>query len=295
MPSVQSKNSEKRIFSEDYHKAHKWKTTISATKNPLKRAFWNFCSFKRSCVDILASHYKNSQLVLDLGCGNSAYSHWFLGKKPHSRIVATDWSFTALQRITGPEKGNIYSVCADIHNLPFKQEVFDLIFSIDTFGHVSELETVLNETFRVTKKGANLFFHSECSDYRHRWPDRTLMRKNNKDILAEYNGHFSLKESKSIYSLYNQRFLVKTFFSPAGILGWLIGYPEKYYEGFKKAQMRFFMGLTGIFAFFKKMPILGAALRIFNAFTNRVELFLGLYGGGSCFSLLVKSDNRKNQ
>ncbi len=291
MSSAQNENSENLAFSEDYHKANKWKTKISATRNPLLRALWNFCSFKRGGVNILASQLKNSQLVLDLGCGNGAYSCWFLGNKPRSRIIATDWSFTALQSITDLKKGPVQKVCADIHNLPFKPEMFDLIFSIDTFGHVSDLEKVLNETLRVAKKGANLFLHSECSDYRHRWPDRTLIRRNNKDILAEYDGHFSLKTSESIHSLYNQRFHIKSFFSPAGILGWIIGYPDKYYKGFKEARMHFFMCLTGIFTFIKRMPILGAALRFLNAFTNRVELYFGLYGGGSCFSFLEKPDN----
>jgi len=291
MCSAQHENSENRAFSEDYHRANRWKTKISTTGNPLLRALWNYCSFKRKGVDTLASQGKNAQLVLDLGSGNGAYSYWFSGKNHQTRIIAADWSFTALQTITDFKKDNIQRVCADIHNLPFKPEMFDLIFSIDTFGHVSDLERVLNETLRVAKKGAGLFLHSECCDYQHRWPDKTLIRRNNKDILAEYDGHFSLKTSESIHSLYNQRFHIKSFFSPAGILGWIIGYPDKYYKGFKEARMYIFMYLTGIFAFIKRMPLLGAVLRFINAFTNRVELFFGLYGGGSCFSFLQKPDN----
>ncbi len=288
MPSETQKAQKRRAFSENHHKTGKWQTKTSSIKNPLVRSTWNYCSYKRSGVNKLASQSKNSHLILDLGAGNGAYSHWFLGESPNSKVVAVDWSFTALKGITNPKKSVIQRVCADIHYLPFKPEIFDIIFSIDTLGHVSHLEKVLNETVRIAKNGANLFLHSECSDYQYRWPDRALIRKNKKDILAEFDGHFSLKTSVAIYSFYNQRFNIKSFFSPAGTLGWIIGYPEKYYKGFKGAHLYFFTCLTGIFALIKRIPILGAALRLLNAITNHLELFLGLYGGGSCFAMLEK-------
>ena len=265
MPSETQKAQKRRAFSENHHKTGKWQTKTSSIKNPLVRSTWNYCSYKRSGVNKLASQSKNSHLILDLGAGNGAYSHWFLGESPNSKVVAVDWSFTALKGITNPKKSVIQRVCADIHYLPFKPEIFDIIFSIDTLGHVSHLETL-----RIAKRGANLFLHSECCDYQYRWPDRALIRKNKKDILAEFDGHFSLKTSVAIYSFYNQRFNIKSFFSPAGILGWIIGYPEKYYKGFKEAHMYFFTCLTGIFALIKRIPM------------------LGLYGGGSCFAMLEK-------
>ena len=294
MLSETQKASKRRAFSEKHHTAGKWNSKISSTKNPLVRTTWNYCSYKRSGVNKLASRSINSPLILDLGAGNGVYSHWFLGKTPDSKVVAVDWSYTALKGITNPKKSVIKRVCADIHYLPFKPEIFDIIFSIDTLGHVSHLEKVLNETLRIAKNGANLFLHSECCDYQYRWPDRALIRKNKKDILAEFDGHFSLKTSTHIYSFYNQRFTIKSFFNPAGILGWIIGYPEKYYIGFKEAHMYFFASLTGIFALIKRIPILGTALRLLNAFTNHLEIFLGLNGGGSCFAILEKPNRNRH-
>ncbi len=288
MSSAGKANLQQRVFSENSHHMGKWQTKTSSTQNPLLRYIWNFCSFKRKGIDTLAAQYKNSQFILDLGAGNGAYSHWFLGRRPDAKLIAVDWSFAAAQKIVKPEKGSICRVCADIHYLPFKPESFDTIFSIDTFGHVSHLETVLDETFRVAKNGIRLFLHSECCDYQHRWPDKVLIQKNKKDILAEYDGHFSLKPSTSIYSLYNQRFFITSFFSPAGILGWLIGYPEKYDIGFTQANLYFFSGITALFATIKRTPLLGAVLRFCNALTNHIELFLGLHGGGSCFAFLEK-------
>ncbi len=279
-----------RVFSENHHRTGEWATKISSTRNPFVRALWNFYSYKRSGINTLASQSSDSELVLDLGSGNGVYSHWFIGRKPNCMLIDVDWSFEALKKIILPKKGLIKRVCADIHYLPFKPEIFDSVFSVDTLGHVSNVEKVLDETLRVAKNGSKIFLHSECSNYRYRWPDSMLIRKNGKDVLAEIDGHYNLKTSASIHVLYSRRFYIKSFFSPAGIFGWIIGYPEKYHEGFKNAHLLFFTCLTAIFTIIKKIPVLGILLRFINALTNHFELFLGLHGGGSCFAFLEKPD-----
>lgn len=297
MQYAESDAAQKRSFSERYHKAGRGKTNISLTTNPLIRMPWNYCSYKREGVDRLAALTTHAQYTLDVGAGNGAYSYWYLGRKKLSPCIAVDWSFAALRKVGKPGHKNLLPVCADVHYLPFKSGTFDALFSVDTFGHVAQIEKVLDEILRVAKCGSSLFFHSECSDYQCRWPDTWLIRKNGKDVLAELDGHFSLRTSAALYSLYHQRFYVRSFFSPAGILGWLFGYPEKYRIGFKQARLHFFTILTTIMAVIKMIPFLGHLLRCFNALTNRIELFLGLYGGGSCFAYLEKpvSDNNEKQ
>lgn len=284
----------KRAFSETYHQSGKGKTRASSARNPLIRYIWNYCSYKRKGVDTLASLHSKPSRILDLGTGNGAYAHWFYGRCPNSKLFAVDWSFTALKDITSPrQKGKIFRVCADAHYLPFKQEVFRTLFSIDTLGHVSEIEKVLDEIVRLTQKDASIFLHSECKDYRDRWPDRQLISKNGEDILANLDGHFSLKKSDELYTLYSRRFRVKTFTNPAGILGWLLGYPEKYRLAFIRAHFYFLTCITSLFAIIKKIPVCNIILRMINATTNHVELFLGLSGGGSCFAFLENLESEK--
>ncbi len=294
MTEAASPTLQKRLFSEKYYNAGKGKTRVSSTGNPLIRSLWNFCSYKRKGIDSLTLSQKQP-FVLDLGSGSGAYSNWFLGKNPQATIIAVDWSFSALRHFAKSPKGTICRVCADAHFLPFKPETFNTLFSVDTLGHVSELCLVLDELVRVARYGAQIFLHSECSDYRFRWPDSWLIRKNSRDVVAELDGHFSLHTSEDIHSLYHQRFYIRSFFSPAGILGWLTGYPEKYRIAFKQARWHLFTAVTTIMALIKKMPFTGLLLRIFNAITNRMELFLGLYGGGSCFALLEKPPSVKNK
>lgn len=278
-------NSPLKAFSEKQHRNDTWETKISSSRNLFIRALWNFSSLKRHGIDVLASYCPQTPVVADLGCGNGAYALWFLGKRPSATMIAVDWSFQALRKITHSQ---LLRVCADIHCLPFKPEMIDALFSIDTLGHVSNIDSVLDEILRVCKKGSPLFLHAECRDYQYHWPDRLLIRKNQKDIIAEMDGHFFLKTSAAIYHSLYSRFFIRLFYSPAGYAGWLIGYPEKYHHAFKQANLRFLSLLTTIFAFIKKNIISGPFLRIANAVTNKLELFLGLGGGGSCFAHVRK-------
>jgi ubiquinone/menaquinone biosynthesis C-methylase UbiE len=279
-----------RKFSDQKHVAGHWNTKSVYIGSSIIRALANFMSLKRQGVDQLAKTLgnKNQEIkILDLGSGNGAYSRWFLGRTP-ATCIATDWSIEALRSIKKTRCGKVLAVAADIHYLPFKQESFDASFSIDVLGHVASTERVLDELLRVVKPGALQFLHSECADYRRRWPDKALIRKMGRDAGVQADGHVSLMESEVLRALYVRRFRIDSFESPAGMLGWLIGYPEKYRPLFNDAGM-FALGLlAAVFGSIKKMPLLGQALRLLNAGTNRLEILLGINGGGSCFAVLRK-------
>lgn len=279
--------SSQRRFSEHKHQRGEWNTTAAGVSNPVLRALGGFLSYKRRLIDHLARSVGPTRLILDAGAGTGAYAHWFLGRQP-VRIVAVDWAMDGLRRIQGPRQGAILRVCADVCRLPFKQEVFDAVYSVDTLGHVQEPEACLDEMLRTALPGAALAVHSECSDYRRHWPDRALIRKVKRDIPAELDGHISLRTSRELRHAYVQRFRLRSFFSPAGYLGWLIGYPEKYNPAFKAAGARLWSAATKLCAILKKVPLVGLAMRCVNALSNHAELFLGLEGGGSCFGLLSK-------
>lgn len=277
-----------RNFTENCHVQGKWNTFILVKNRFIRSTLMNFCSFKRKGVYTLSLLSKADARALDLGAGNGAYAHWFLNTKSVYQLIAVDWSFTALKKIPSISGRPIVRVCADLHNLPFKSASFDTLFSIDTFGHVENLRQVLKEIHRIAKPQSQMFFHSECKDYQSRWPDRVLIKKIKKDIPAAMDGHFFLKPCTEIFNLYRQKLLVKSFFSPAGLLGWLLGYPEKYFPAFKSAQLYFFTTLTLIFAIIKKIPILNSIILLLNACTNYLELLFDINGGGSCFAYLEK-------
>ena len=233
--------------------------------------------------------------MLDAGSGTGAYGIWFASRTPGAqrRIVSVDVSFAAVIRAAGIAASNgfarsIMPVCADLHALPFRQQGFVAAFSIDTLGHVADVNKVLDELLRCTTDGASLFLHSECADYQRRWPDRMLIRKLGRDVPAERDGHAGLREARDLFTLYSRRFRIVSFVNPAGYLGWCLGYPEKYGPAFAAAGLRGGARILSLFASLKRHPVLGVAVRLVNAASNHLENYFGLTGGGSCFAHVKK-------
>ncbi len=281
-------------FSERKHALGEWKTSAMSGSNPVVRALFDYLSMKRRGISALARHIAADSLVLDLGCGNGAYTKWLSSQKP-LKTVSVDWSFDALSKRFGARKEGAMRVCADASRLPFRAECFAGAFSIDTLGHVKSQDACADELLRVCRPGARLFIHSECGDYQSRWPDDDLITRLKTDVLAEQDGHINLRPSHEIRAMFARRFHLLWFSSPAGVLGWLFGYPEKYAPAFRQARMFIPWICAVVTSVVKKTPVFGWAMRMLNATTNHLELFLGLEGGGSCFCALRKpfhSDQR---
>ena len=282
-----------RSFSDEKHLSGQWRTRMVVTANPGLRQLFSYCSFKRSGVAALAKKIPAAprpQLAVDLGSGQGAYAHWFLGGtlRGNVTVIAIDWSREALLRIPAPARGKIVKICADAGSIPLKSESADALFSLDTLGHVESIPKVLDEILRIAKPGAPLFLHSECGDYRTRWPDTMLMKRIGYDFLARYDDHRSVLPFAALRSLYTQRFHIDMIQSAAGYTGWLTGYPDKYRLAFAEAGAKTFVVLTSFFSFVKRMPLTGLLLRLLNSSINHLELALGLQGGGSCCALLHK-------
>jgi GT2 family glycosyltransferase len=282
-------DSEQRKFSESKHYAGQWDSADIFSSNPIIRELINYFSFKRREVDKLSLMCSNQDLAVDLGAGQGSYSAWFRGRNGY-KVISIDWSFNALAKLKKLNKNNLL-LCADLHFLPIKPDKIDALFSIDTLGHLNNQEKALDEILRVCRGGAKLFLHSECSDYKSRWPDSWLIKKTGCDMPAEYDGHISLRPSYEIRSLISQRFHLTRFYSPMGIAGWLTGYPEKYAPAFKKSGNQILYYLAVVFAFIKKTPLAGNILRFLNVTINKIELLLRIEGGGSCFAFAEKNLN----
>ncbi len=277
-----------RSFSRKKFLSGQWHTRAVSVRSGLMRLCAGFLSLKRKGVDDLAARCFPFYKVVDFGSGRGAYSRWFIDRCPCT-VLAVDWSPEALKWASYRSgKGKVLPVCADLHMLPFKHGIIDSLFTIDALGHLRDQEKALDEIFRVCRPGAALFLHSECGDYKKRWPDNSLIRKIGFDYLADLDGHYSIRPSEELYSFYSRRFKVRRFFSPAGLTGWITGYPEKYRLAFKKARFHFLNIITELFTGIKKFPVTGLMLRLLNASINKFELLLDIKGGGSCFAYAEK-------
>lgn len=89
--------------------------------------------------------------VLDIGCGNGLSTANIKGNV----VVGIDLSITQMVRakMKWPDK---YFAVADAQNLPFKKESFDYVVAINLLHHISNPKRVLEEFYRVLKKGGTL-------------------------------------------------------------------------------------------------------------------------------------------
>ena len=91
-----------------------------------------------------------NSLVLDVGCGTGRN----LKAIPSSNfVVELDYSYQMLK--LNPHK---IKVLGDVRNLPFKNNVFDIVLAVSVFNHLNEadLKVALGETKRVLKKGGKM-------------------------------------------------------------------------------------------------------------------------------------------
>ncbi|MEM2875642.1 MAG: class I SAM-dependent methyltransferase [Candidatus Bathyarchaeia archaeon] len=89
--------------------------------------------------------------VLDVGCGTGLLFDFVAPKADF--LVGLDFSRKILEKAKKREKGyhNVHLVRADADHLPFREGVFDRIFSITLLQNIPDPEKLLREILRVSK------------------------------------------------------------------------------------------------------------------------------------------------
>lgn len=146
--------SDKRVVSEQFPRSSKYHpewvmASISGGANSLWLTEW-----LAAALDL-----QPGMRVLDLGCGRAA-SSIFLRREFNVQVWATDLWFSVsenIQRIrdAGVEDG-VFPIHADARSLPFAEEFFDAIVSIDSFFYYGTDDHYLNYIARFMKPGSPL-------------------------------------------------------------------------------------------------------------------------------------------
>ena len=100
--------------------------------------------------------YKNKR-VLDLGCGSGIDSVEFA--RNGALVISVDFTDRAIMLTEKLFKENRLSgkvVKADILNLPFDNDTFDLVYSFGVLHHIPDIERALSEISRVLKPHGEL-------------------------------------------------------------------------------------------------------------------------------------------
>jgi len=117
--------------------------------------WWDFMPFEIKNIPRTLLEYHLSDVVkldcfrgviLNVGCGETTYEE-FLPKS--TAMYKVDWPSTLHDVFV--------DAWCDVHNLPFKNELFDLVICTEVLEHVKVPQAVLAEIYRVLKPNGLMF------------------------------------------------------------------------------------------------------------------------------------------
>jgi len=106
----------------------------------------------------LLAHLDSSSLVVDMGCGTGNYG---LGiqARTHATAVGFDPSIGMLKQ--AKEKTPDFPVVQSVaENMPFRCDVFDLVYAAQVWHHIIDKQEAANECYRILKRGGAKIAHT---------------------------------------------------------------------------------------------------------------------------------------
>jgi len=149
---------------------------------------------------------KENMNVLELGCGTGRI--WEEHEKllpGNIKIVLTDLSPLMIEKTKEKFKGydNFCFKAADIENIPFEDEKFDIVMANHMLYHVPDIKKALSEVSRVLKKDG-CFYASTVGEN---------SRKELEDIYSNYADKANFSFSKDLsFTLENGEEILRKFF-----------------------------------------------------------------------------------
>lgn len=143
--------------------------------------------------------------ILDIGCGNGTFINILPNR--YKTVVGLDYSSEVLKYVKKKK------VRGNITNLPFKDESFDLVTSLEVLEHLTyetfergilELERVSKKYIIITVPNEEDLKHSlvMCPKCYCKFSPYFHMRRFNKDVLYNLFSNFKLIKIKEIGSMY---------------------------------------------------------------------------------------------
>ena len=99
--------------------------------------------------------------VLDIGCGKGAYLKNLITRLPQNRYIGVDLSDRVMKYIN---HSSIKAVQGSLTNIPFEDELFDLVYACESLEHAVDIESAIREMARVTKKGGTIIIIDKNSE-----------------------------------------------------------------------------------------------------------------------------------
>src|SRR3989338_10753742 len=149
--------------------------------------FGEFFIIKKKVLALLKGRFKNSDIILDIGCGNNPYYH----KSIKAKIVCVDIKHT--------EKAHV--VC-DAMSLPLKKSSFDGIICVNSLYYYNNPFMAVKEFSNILKKNGKLMLIMPFMYPIHDAPEDKY-RFTEYGINELLKKDFDIKEIKTIGTIFN--------------------------------------------------------------------------------------------
>ena len=100
--------------------------------------------------------------VLDVGIGTGLFEDYLKGRGIELDVIGVD---SDKKMVEEAKKKGYLVMLANAEKLPFEDESFDLVISIDMINSVTDKEAVIQEIKRVMKPGAYAIISHFCNNY----------------------------------------------------------------------------------------------------------------------------------
>lgn len=152
---------------------------------------------------------KEGSTVLDLGCGAGTLA---LLKRKNVTLVGVDLSSECA--LASKRNGYDVTSSAELSHLPFPDESFDYVVSLDVIGHIAfeEKDAVLAEIKRVLRADGVTLHGIECTDLEGRRRFEEMSKEELKRFI-EIDGHVGLEEEQQHAERF-QKFFAHVAFEP---------------------------------------------------------------------------------
>jgi ubiquinone/menaquinone biosynthesis C-methylase UbiE len=159
---------------------------------------WWYRNTRAVMADFLAPWLGRDQLLLDAGCGPGGNGAWMAA---HGRVVGIDVSADALRFVKARRPG-IVPTRANLAQLPFADEMFDIVVEITVLSAVQDDASSMRELARVLKPGGAVLLFEPAFERLRRAHDVTVhcLRRYRRDVLAALASGAGLRVRRSTYA-----------------------------------------------------------------------------------------------
>jgi len=129
----------------------------------VEETYWWYVGMRKIFLSFLNSQYKPSGdlRILDAGCGTGAMLAYL---RPYGQVIGLDISSEAIHFCAQRDVEGCRLIQSSLTDLPFSDEVFDLITSFDVICYIYEDMVAFRELNRVLKPGGRLLVNLPAYD-----------------------------------------------------------------------------------------------------------------------------------